>query len=121
MFKQATLLKRRPGMTVEEFRTYYETKHSKIAEKALTLARRYVRRYVTPAMKPFTNEPIELDFDVVMEIWWESKEDFETNMKQIAGSDLLQAILDDEKNLFLNFEHPRVFTVEEDDSVLPRS
>jgi hypothetical protein len=72
-------------------------------------------------MKPFTDEVMELDFDVVMEIWWDSKADFEANLKNITGGDVIKAILDDEKNLFANFENPRVFTVEEEDSDLPRA
>src|SRR3546814_16208234 len=48
LLKLVALLKRRPGMTLDEFRDYYETTHSKFAEPLKGgLAVRYVRRYFT--------------------------------------------------------------------------
>ncbi len=50
MIKSIGLLKRRPGISVAEFRAYYETKHRVIGEKYLTgFASRYVRRFLEPA------------------------------------------------------------------------
>ena len=46
MFKTVCLLKRRPGMSLEEFKDYYENYHSKIGEKVLPDGVHYVRRYV---------------------------------------------------------------------------
>src|SRR3546814_6109399 len=53
LLKLVALLKRRPGMTLDEFRDYYETTHSKFAEPLKGgLAVRYVRRYFTPIVHP---------------------------------------------------------------------
>ena len=37
MFKTVCLLKRKDGMSLEEFRDYYENHHRKIGEKVLPL------------------------------------------------------------------------------------
>ena len=44
-----TLLKRREGMSREDFRAYYESNHKLIGEEVLgPYATRYVRRYIAP-------------------------------------------------------------------------
>ena len=49
MIKQIGLLKRKPGMTPEAFRAYYETSHRVIGEKYLTgYAQKYMRRFLDP-------------------------------------------------------------------------
>jgi uncharacterized protein (TIGR02118 family) len=117
MIKQILLLKRRPGMSLEEFRNYYETHHVKIVEKYMTSANRYVRRYVKPQKNPMTGERSELDFDVMTEIWWESKADMEAAGKEIAAANLHAVIHADEEKLFASHNN-RTFTVDECDSDL---
>jgi hypothetical protein len=58
------MMKRKPGMTMAEFIDYYENHHAKLGETLMPLARRYVRRYVTPEPNPITGEIVELPFDV---------------------------------------------------------
>ncbi len=112
--KQITLLKRNPKLSMAEFIDYYENHHARIGERVLTRARRYQRRYVRPEINPITGEVVELDFDVVMELWWDSREDFEASMALITG-DILQLMYDDEEILF-NSHHHRTFTVDEHES-----
>ncbi|RJG01340.1 EthD domain-containing protein [Noviherbaspirillum sedimenti] len=120
MLKQIVLLKRRPGMTMEEFKDYYENVHSKLGEKYMPLARRYFRRYVCPEPNPITRQVEELDFDVVMEIWWDSREDFESTMESIGSGEIHRLFVEDEKKIFDRHSN-RVFTVEEKESVMDRS
>jgi hypothetical protein len=118
MLKQVTLLKRRPGMTIDEFKNYYETTHAKLGQQHLPLARRYFRRYVRPEPNPITREVEELDFDVIMEIWWGSQADFEANMKDITP-DIQKLFYDDEERLFDKHNNP-TFTVDERESAMSR-
>ena len=115
MLKQVCLLKRRPGMTMQEFKDYYENKHAKIGEKYLPLARRYIRRYVKPEPNPITGQIEEFDFDVVMELWWDSREHFESSMAKLGQPDIHKEFYEDEEKIF-NSHHNRVFTVEEHES-----
>jgi uncharacterized protein (TIGR02118 family) len=118
MLKQICVMKRRPGMSMGEFRDYYENHHAKLGQAMMPLARRYLRRYVHPEPNPVTGETIELPFDVVMELWWDSREDFENTMRSLGESDTFQAVKKDEEQLFDGHYIP-LFTVEEYDSPLP--
>lgn len=120
MFKQVVLLKRKPGMSFQEFKDYYENHHSVLGAKFLQGARRYVRRYVQPEKGQVTGEVRELDFDVVMEIWWDSREAQDEAMKAVADNNILPLFIEDEKKLF-DGHNNRTFTVEEYDTELPRS
>ena len=53
MVKLVGLLKRRPGMSTDEFRAYYETHHKKLGDRYLAgFADRYLRRYLNPFPDP---------------------------------------------------------------------
>jgi hypothetical protein len=70
---------------------------------------------VQPEKNPITGEAIELPFDAIMEIWAESRADWDAMQAALAGTDLATAIWEDEENLFASHDNP-VFTVEEADS-----
>lgn len=118
VLKQVVLLKRRDGMSMDEFIDYYENHHVKLGQRYMPLARRYVRRYVRPEKNPITGEIVELDFDVVMEIWWNTRQDFEETMRQIGAGEAHRLFYEDEEKLF-NSHNNRVFTVDEYESVMP--
>ena len=115
ILKLVFLLRRKPGMSAEEFRTYYENNHRVLGERAMPKALRYVRRYVVPEHNPITGEAIELPFDAVMEIWWKSRADWDAVKEEMAATDLGREIYLDEEQLFATHDNP-VFTVEEADS-----
>jgi EthD domain len=120
MIKQVVFLKRRPDMTMQEFMDYYENKHSQLSKKIgakppLPNAQRYVRRYLTPEKNPLTGEVIESGYDCIMEIWWNTREDFETAMQGLANPEHLAARMADERKVFASNSNP-VCTVEEYDS-----
>ena len=120
MLKQVVFLKKRPGMSMKEFMDYYENQHSQLSKKmgakpSLPNAQRYVRRYVTPEKNPLTGEVIHPGYDCIMEIWWNTRADFEAAMKGLADPAMLKHRLADELNLFASNSNP-VCTVEEHDS-----
>jgi hypothetical protein len=120
MIKQVSMMKRRPGMTMQEFIDRYEGHHAKFGEQLFAKARRFVRRYVQPQKNPLTGKVIEIDFDVVMEIWWDSQEDFDAAMKAVATSGLIDEIRKSGEMLFASQNNP-AFTVVEYDSNLSAS
>ncbi len=120
MIKQVVFLKKRDDISMEEFMDYYENQHSQLARKmgakpSLPNAQRYVRRYVTPEANPLTGEVIHPGYDCIMEIWWNTRADFEAAMKGLSDPAMLQHRLDDELKLFASNSNP-VVTVEEFDS-----
>lgn len=120
MIKQVVFLKKRDDISVEEFMDYYENQHSQLAAKmgakpSLPNAQRYVRRYVTPEPNPLTGKVMHPGYDCIMEIWWNSRADFESAMKGLRDPEFLERRKADELKLFASHDNP-VVTVEEFDS-----
>ena len=69
MIKSMTLIKRKPGLSREEFIQHYEEVHAPLALKHFPTFKRYVRNYVIAL--PGTEEP---DFDCITEFWFEDIE-----------------------------------------------
>ncbi|MEN3976438.1 EthD domain-containing protein [Emcibacter sp. SYSU 3D8] len=117
MFKTVCLLKRRQGMSFEDFVTYYETHHRKIGEKVLPTCVRYMRRYLRPVPNPVTGEAAELDYDVLTEMWFETREAFEAAMTALSAPEVAAEIAEDEEKLFDRSKN-RFCTIEEHESKL---
>lgn len=110
-----TLLKRRVGMSVEDFRAYYEENHRRIGEKVVGgYATRYVRRYLTPM--DGTDQPF--DFDVVTEIDFPDEATRDAFFASIGVPDVAAMIMEDEEKLF-DRTRIRAFAVTEAASSLP--
>lgn len=115
MFRLVTLLRRRPGMSVDDFRAYYESRHRVIGERVLSgHALRYVRRYVTPMQ-----DGAAPGFDVVMEIDFPDRAAHDRCMAMLARPDIAREIAEDEERLF-DRSATLSFTVEECESVMPQ-
>ena len=69
MIRILVLLKRKPGLTMQEFITHFETKHAAIGKKIFTgNAVKYSRKYLTPIEDPRGDTPIVPTYDAVMDI-----------------------------------------------------
>ncbi|HTV96049.1 MAG TPA: EthD domain-containing protein [Steroidobacteraceae bacterium] len=115
--KLLLFLKRRPGMSLQEFRDYYENVHRKLAEKYASGIRRYVRRYVQPLSNPRTGRIEEMEFDVITELWFDDRAVFDKVAELTSGGVLPPEIEEDEKRLF-DRTKSRSATVVECDSEL---
>jgi len=121
MFKQICFFRKRPDMTMDAFMDYYENQHSQLSKRmgrapSLPGAQRYVRRYLKPEKNPVTGTVIDPGFDCIMEIWWNSREDFENSQKVISDPERLPAIKEDEEHLFATHNNPVCSFIEEYDS-----
>ena len=124
MLKQICFFRKRPDMTMEEFMDYYENQHSQLAKKtgakpAIPNAVRYVRRYLVPEKNPVTGEVLDPGYDCIMEIWWNSREDFENSQRIISDPERLPLTKADEKNLFASHSNPVCTCVEYDSPMGP--
>jgi hypothetical protein len=124
MFKQICFFRKRPDMTMNEFLDYYENQHSQLSKRmgrapSLPNAVRYVRRYLTPEKNPVTGKVIDPGFDCIMEIWWNSREDFENSQRVISSPDRLASIKEDETHLFASHDNPVCSVVEYDSPMGP--
>ena len=98
-YKILLLMKRKPGMSVEAFREYYETHHAPLAEKYGAGNNRYIRRFLDPQPHPETGTN-ELPYDVITELWYRDEADFKATLGYITTSIMPDEIVADEKNLF---------------------
>ena len=120
MIKTVGLLKRRKGMSTEEFRAYYESTHRVIGEKYLGgHAVKYMRRCLNPASDPAaaTFGP-DGDFDAILEIWYPDRETHEAVAKRLSEPEAAAEVLADELKLF-DRPRNRFFTLTEAVSDLP--
>ena len=120
MFKQVVFFRKRADMSMDAFMDYYENQHSQLSKRmgrspSLPNAQRYVRRYLVPEKNPVTGEVLDPGYDCIMEIWWNSREDFENSQAIISDPQRLPAIKEDEERLFATHSNP-VCTVIECDS-----
>jgi hypothetical protein len=109
-------LKRKPGMSVQDFRDYYESHHRLLAEKYSKGVARYVRRYIEPVAGG-TAEALgdELGFDVITEVWIADRAMFEQVGAFLARNAPPPDVLEDELKLF-DRAKSRVATVVEFES-----
>lgn len=104
-----TLLKRRDGMSREDFRAYYESTHRRIGERVLAgYATRYVRRYLTPT----DGLDQTCDADVVMEIDFPDEATRDACFASLGDPAVLAEIVEDEQRLF-DRSRIRTFSVTE--------
>jgi hypothetical protein len=102
MLKVMLMMKRKPGLSLEEFIEHYERVHVPLA---LTNARNlvhYERHYLRPGrFVPFGDELVEPDYDVITELWYESETTFESQQELLRRHpEVLADIVADEENLF---------------------
>lgn len=117
MLKTITLLKRRPGMSVEDFRNYYESRHVLLGVKyTQPEALRYTRRYLST---PGDSEADAPCFDVAMELWFADRESLDRVLARLQQPAIAAEIAADEEMLF-DRQQTRFLVVDEEmDSIEP--
>lgn len=109
-----TLLKRREGMSKEDFIAYYEEKHRRIGEQILAgFATRYVRRFLHPA----DGDDQPFDFDVMTEIDFPDQAAMDAFFASASEPATAAMIAEDEAQLF-DRSRIRRFMLEESASEL---
>lgn len=106
MIKAVCLMRRRAGMSADEFKAYYENHHSKIGEAVFPgRAHKYVRRY----LKPFSSEAdfghsnkaaAAPQFDVIMEVWYNDEAKMAESFEILANDRVRAFVQSDEAKLF---------------------
>jgi len=117
VYKILIFLKRKAGTTPEQLRDYYESRHARLCEKYAKGALRYVRRYVTLVPLPGAATAEEKDFDVITEIWTDSKARFEATVNAARQGIWPPEVIEDEERVF-DRSKSRFATVVECDSDL---
>lgn len=93
-------MKRRAGMSVEDFRDYYENHHVPLALKYSSGVKRYMRRYLDSHPHPETGPAAELPYDVLTELWFDDEKIFKGTLAYLTSNLMPADIVEDEKTLF---------------------
>lgn len=113
MYKVITLLKRRQGLTLQEFIDLYEQEHAVLgAEKLRGHVVHYSRRYLHPLPSTRPAAQREPDYDVVMECWYPDRAAYDRALQSLNTSANIAEITADEERLF-DRSMIRSFAVEE--------
>jgi uncharacterized protein (TIGR02118 family) len=135
MIRLTYLLRRKPGMSLEEFQTYWREVHGPLvaghARRIDTL--RYVQVHTledeaNTAMAA-ARGGMEPPYDGVAELWWENIEALEAALSSEEGARAGEELLEDERQfidlpaspLWLNYEYPQVNPSPESIVARPRS
>ncbi len=94
MVKSCSMLKRKPGLTPEEFQQYWKEKHAPLVVKILPGLRKYVQNH------PVKVAGYEFEIDGIAEIWWDDLEAFQ-NFLRWRQTEEGQVLIDDE-NKFID-------------------
>lgn len=100
MIKVVTTLKKKAGLSTEEFRAYYENNHRLIGEKYLSgYAVKYVRRYLEP-MPGADGVCHEPEYDVLLELWFPDQDTWQACAANLSTPEAAREIARDEEQLF---------------------
>ena len=99
-YKILLFMKRRPDISVQAFRDYYENHHAPFCEKYSTSVDRYIRRYIEPKPHPETGPAAEFSFDVITELWFKDKTTFDGTLNYITTNIMPAEVVADERQLF---------------------
>jgi len=99
-YKIFLFMKRRPGMSVQDFRDYYENHHVPLCAKYTSGLSHYFRRFINPCNHPETGPAGELPFDVITELWFDDEKIFRDTLQYLTTTVMPDEIVADEKNLF---------------------
>ena len=119
VYKFISFMARRPDVSPEAFRDYYETVHARIGEEisAKVGVSRYFRRYVERLAVTGDADPNAFPYDVITEVWFDNREDFERVVNSVPQGNLPDGVASDEEQ-FLDRSKTRFITVVECESDL---
>jgi uncharacterized protein (TIGR02118 family) len=88
MIQSLTFLKRKAGLSKEEFLKYWKEKHGPLAAKVVPGLKKYVQCHPVPGF--------ESDIDGIVELWWDSPESFQAFLSW-RETDAARVLKDDEE------------------------
>lgn len=98
--KMIALFRRKQGLTPDQFREYYEKTHVPMALRLFPYFKEYKRNYIRhdQTHRRADGEPgAMLDFDVITEITFASKGDYDRMVNEMADPAIREQVVEDEK------------------------
>jgi len=98
MVKKMCFLKRKPGMSMADFRDYYEGHHAPLIKRLLNFHTSYKRNYLAETKGNKAGPPAP--FDVITEMTFDSREDRRKMVDALRSEEIGGIIARDEEMLF---------------------
>ena len=98
--KVVVLLKRRRGMSREDFVHYYENRHAVLATQVVPGLLDYSRTYICGERPAFGGAPEPPDFDVITTLVFTDAAAYENAFTTLQRPDIARQIAGDEEQLF---------------------
>ncbi len=117
--KMIVLFRRKPGISPEHFREYYETRHAPLAARLFPYLAGYKRNYICRDRqhRRAGGEAIaELDYDVITEILFASRADYERMVRDMEDDSIREQVVEDEKQ-FIDRGATVAFLVDEEETL----
>ena len=99
MVKFFFILRRKPGVSAEEFRKYWKETHGPIVAKLPGLVRYFQHHVASVPRAEYAQDDAEIDG--IVETWWESPE----ALQHVYTTPELQAVIADEPNFMGHSNH----------------
>jgi uncharacterized protein (TIGR02118 family) len=112
MVKLIGLLKKKAGLTRQEFIDYYENTHAPLARRTLPMGEDYRRSYPQTVRVEGREVEGEPEFDVIAEVWFRDQTAYEAFSRAILDPQKRAVIVADEER-FLDRSASRIMIVEE--------
>lgn len=112
------LFRRKAGTTFEQFRDHYENNHVPLAVRLLPYFKTYKRNYIRRGeeYRP-SGIGAKGDFDVVTELSFANREDYERMLRALADPAILDQIVQDEERFMDRSPEGRMmFIVDEEET-----
>ncbi len=115
MLKAVVLLKRKEGLTTEQFIDHYENRHVPLVREVLPTIGKYVRNYLdTVSVSAGRQEGAAPTpyFDVITEIWFEDQVAYQAFVDALSDPDVSGRLQEDEER-FLDRSIVQTYSVQE--------
>jgi len=114
IYKFLIFIRRKPGMTPEEFKDYYENVHAKLGKQIApdVGAIQYMRRYIQPLDGSVDRRAPDIGYDEITEVWFHDFEKFKVVAEKVSRGELAPEVEEDEEK-FMDRPMTRFATVVE--------
>lgn len=112
MIKLIGLLKKKPGLSRQEFIDYYENHHAPLACRLLPMGKDYRRSYPTKMRMNGKETNDAFEYDVVTEVWFEDAAAYQAFNAAMSRPEVLAEVIADEER-FLDRANNRIMITEE--------
>ncbi len=111
MIKRLVLIKKKEGLSMKDFRDYYESNHAPMAKRLFPMFADYRRSFIKEVARHPEGETYP-NFDVVTENWFASEQDFQAFITKMARPEVLAEVRADEAK-FMDTKALWAFAVDE--------